>query len=73
MNDFCLYCFGKRGTEPGAFDQPVDLTMNNNEDWLYIIADTNNCRIQLFKDNSSKYSAILLVCTMSKWGSLHTC
>ena len=46
-NEQFAYCFGKRGTEPGAFDQPADLTMNNNEDWLFI-TDTKNCRIQLF-------------------------
>ena len=46
-NERFYYSFGKRGTKPGAFNQAIDLTMNNSEDQLFV-TDSKNHRIQLF-------------------------
>jgi len=42
-----LYCFGQRGAQPGTFNKPVDLTLNNSEDQLFI-TDYGNNRVQVF-------------------------
>lgn len=41
------YFIGKYGKKPGCFHEPVDLTMNTNEDKLFI-TDHKNHRIQVF-------------------------
>jgi len=43
---FC-YSFGHHGTEPATFKHPVDVTLNNTEDRLFI-ADFGNDRVQVF-------------------------
>ena len=47
QNEQFSYCFGQHGTEPGTFNEPVDLTLNNSEDQLFITDAANN-RIQVF-------------------------
>ncbi|XP_065919691.1 E3 ubiquitin-protein ligase TRIM71-like [Dysidea avara] len=47
QNEQCSYCFGQHGTEPGNFNRPADLTMNNSEDQLFI-TDCGNGRVQVF-------------------------
>jgi len=42
-----LHSFGKFGKLPGLFNEPYDLTFNNNEDLLFI-TDCGNHRIQLY-------------------------
>ena len=44
------YTFGQYGEEPGYFSNPHDLTLNSNEDQLFI-TDANNDRIQVFTPN----------------------
>jgi len=44
------YSFGKYGREPGELHEPVDLTMNANEDQLFI-TDNRNHRVQVFAPN----------------------
>ena len=44
------YTFGQYGKEPGYFDCPRDLTLNSNEDQLFI-TDANNDRVQVFTPN----------------------
>ena len=41
------YSFGQYGSEPGSFNHPHDLALNNSEDQLFI-ADSCNDRIQVF-------------------------
>ena len=47
-----FYKFGRYSIkqEPGTFNQPVDLTFNNNEDKLFI-SDWGNHRVQIFEPN----------------------
>ena len=47
-----FFKFGRfsKEREPGTFDQPVDLTLNNNEDKLFI-TDWGNNRVQVFEPN----------------------
>jgi len=47
QNQQFSYCFGHYGTDPGAFDGPSDLTLNDSEDQLFI-TDYNNHRVQIF-------------------------
>jgi len=47
LNEQFSYCFGQLGTEPGAFNNPVDLALNNVEDQLFI-TDNKNHRVQVF-------------------------
>ena len=47
QNEQFSYCFGRHGTEPGMFNHPVDLTLNNREDQLFI-TEYHNDRVQLF-------------------------
>jgi len=47
QNEKFRYCFGRHGTEPGTFDTPRDLTLNNTEDQLFI-TEKNNHRVQVF-------------------------
>ena len=46
-NEVFSCTFGQRGKEPGCFDCPCDLTLNNNEDQLFI-TDHKNHRVQVF-------------------------
>jgi len=46
-NQHFQYCFGQHGTEPGMFNNPIDLTLNNSEDQLFI-TDYGNIRVQVF-------------------------
>ena len=39
--------FGREGTEPGSFKEPIDLSLNNNEDQIFV-TDNKNHRIQVF-------------------------
>jgi len=41
------YSFGQHGTEPGSFNRPQDLALNNSEDQLFI-TDHYNDRVQVF-------------------------
>ncbi|XP_065890015.1 E3 ubiquitin-protein ligase TRIM71-like [Dysidea avara] len=41
------YGFGQHGTEPGDFNHPQDLALNNSEDQLFI-TDHRNDRVQVF-------------------------
>ncbi|XP_065886758.1 E3 ubiquitin-protein ligase TRIM71-like [Dysidea avara] len=41
------YCFGRHGTQPGTFNELVDLTLNNSEDQLFI-TDCHNHQVQVF-------------------------
>jgi len=45
-DDRFSYCFGSQGSEPGTFNYPIDLTINNSEDQLYV-TDCNR-RVQIF-------------------------
>ena len=47
QNEQFSYCFGQHGTQPGSFNQPVDLTLNNSEDQLFV-TDNLNHRVQVF-------------------------
>ena len=47
QNDEFSYYFGQHGTEPGTFGGPVDLTLNNSEDQLFV-TDFDNQRVQMF-------------------------
>ena len=49
-NEQFSYTFGQYGMEPGYFNDPHDLTLNSNEDQLFI-TDANNDRIQVFTPN----------------------
>jgi len=42
-----VYGFGQHGTEPGSFNQPQDLALNNSEDQLFV-TDNRNDRVQVF-------------------------
>ena len=46
-NEIFSYTFGQRGKEPGCFNHPRDLTLNSNEDQLFI-TDRDNNRVQVF-------------------------
>ena len=46
-NELFSYTFGQYGREPGYFNSPRDLTLNSNEDQLFI-TDTYNHRVQVF-------------------------
>ena len=46
-NEVFSCTFGQCGKEPGCFNNPRDLTLNNNEDQLFI-TDGNNHRVQMF-------------------------
>jgi len=46
QNEQFSYCFGQHSTQPGSFN-PVDLTLNNGEDQLFITEFSNN-RVQVF-------------------------
>ncbi|XP_065890021.1 tripartite motif-containing protein 2-like [Dysidea avara] len=45
--DSFAYSFGQHGTEPGSFNCPQDLALNNSEDQLFI-SDHCNDRVQVF-------------------------
>ncbi|XP_065887951.1 E3 ubiquitin-protein ligase TRIM71-like [Dysidea avara] len=45
QNEQFSCCFGQHGTEPGTFNTPRDLTLNNSEDQLFI---SDNIRVQVF-------------------------
>ena len=47
QNEQFSYCFGQHGIEPGSLNQPVDLTLNNSEDQLFVTEYSNN-RVQVF-------------------------
>ena len=49
-NDRFLYSFGQYGKERGYLDCPRDLTLNSNEDQLFI-TDRANHRVQVFTLN----------------------
>ena len=49
-NEQFSYTFGQYGKEPGYFNNPRDLTLNSNEDQLFI-TDANNDRVQVFTPN----------------------
>ena len=46
-NELFSYTFGQYGKEPGCFNYPHDLTLNSNEDQLFI-TDRDNHRVQVF-------------------------
>ena len=46
-NEMFSYTFGQYGKESGYFNYPRDLTLNSNEDQLFI-TDYNNHRVQVF-------------------------
>ena len=56
QNDKFYYKFGQFGyrymQEPGTFNEPVDITMNNSEQLLFI-TDWRNSRVQLFTVNGA--------------------
>ena len=43
-NNQISYCHGR---EPGSFDTPIDLTLNNSENQLFI-TDSDNNKVQVF-------------------------
>ena len=47
QNEQFSYCFGQCGTQPGSFNESVDLTLNNSEDQLFV-TDYSNHRVQVF-------------------------
>ena len=47
QNDKYSYSFGRHGKDPGKFDCPVALSMNNAEDLLFI-TELKNHRVQVF-------------------------
>jgi len=47
LNDKFSYSFGRHGRDPGKFDTPVALSMNNTEDLLFI-TELKNHRVQVF-------------------------
>ena len=47
QNEKFRYGFGQHGTEPGDFNHPQDLSLNNSEDQLFI-TDHHNDRVQVF-------------------------
>ena len=42
-----IYSFGQHGTEPGNFNEPIDIAVNSNENQIFV---TDNCnhRVQVF-------------------------
>ena len=46
-NEKFVYYFGQYGTAPSAFNEPVDLALNNNEDQLFV-TDCGNHKVQVF-------------------------
>ena len=46
-NELFSYSFGQCGKEPGSFNCPRDLTLNSNEDQLFITEERNS-RVQVF-------------------------
>ena len=50
QNEQFLHCFGRYGTVPGTFDRPIDLTLNNSKDKLFI-TDFGNHIVQMFTPN----------------------
>ena len=53
--------FGQHGKEPGCFNHPRDLTLNSNEDQLFI-TDCSNHRVQVFTP-SGQFLRIFGNCT----------
>ena len=49
-NEQFYYTFGQYGEVPGYFNEPRDLTLNTNEDQLFI-TDCNDHRVQVFTPN----------------------
>ena len=49
-NEQFSYTFGQYGKEPGYFNHPCDLTLNSNEDQLFI-SEGQNHRVQVFTPN----------------------
>jgi len=49
-NELFSYTFGQYGKDPGSFSGPHDLTLNSNEDQLFI-TDYYNHRVQVFTPN----------------------
>ena len=49
-NEQFSYTFGQYGKEPGYFNPPRDLTLNSNEDQLFI-TDRDNHRVHVFTPN----------------------
>jgi len=47
QNEQFQYCFGQHGMEPGSFNAPRDLALNNSEDRLFITEHRNH-RVQMF-------------------------
>lgn len=47
QDDEFSYSFGYPGSGPGALSRPIDLTMNNQEDQLFV-TDSENNRLQVF-------------------------
>ena len=41
------YSFGRHGAEPGRFNEPIDITLNGDEDQLFV-TDKCNDRVQAF-------------------------
>ena len=50
-----LYYFGKRGTEPGAFQLPTGLTIDA-QDRIYVV-DSFNGRVQVYHYFAAKTAA----------------
>ena len=42
-----FYSFGQHGAEPGYFNCPINVALNNSEDLLFI-SEYYNCRVQIF-------------------------
>ena len=49
-SDKFSYSFGQHGTEPGSFNRPQDVALNNSEDQLFV-TDHCNDRVQVFSPN----------------------
>ena len=47
QNTELAYSFGQYGTEPGRLNEPIDITLNSNEDQLFV-TDKSNDRVQVF-------------------------
>ncbi|XP_065886751.1 E3 ubiquitin-protein ligase TRIM71-like [Dysidea avara] len=47
QNELFSYSFGRHGTKPATFNEPVDLTLNNSENQLFV-TDNKNDRVQVF-------------------------
>ena len=61
--------FGKRGDKEGEFNEPHSITINSDEDKLFI-SDHGNCRVQVFTPQGDFIRVIVDVTNAPSWPQL---